>query len=694
MKPAEPQMRHTSFILGLSMLVAGQTLASASAPLHTTGQGERIALARLPLHFEANCGQTDASVKFLTRGRGCSLFLAPDEVVLSLSATGARSQLDPVSLIEQSAPRAPSAAHSSTRPLRMRLVGGKASPRLIGLDELAGQVNYFKGNDPSKWCTNIATYAKVRYENVYPGIDLVFYGSNEQQLEFDFIVATGANPNLIKLVFEGVDKIETDADGNLRLLLVGEEILLHKPRLYQMSADRREEIAGEYRLREVSRWCREWEVGFHIAAYDPARPLVIDPVLSYSTYLGGIGIDAVTGVAVDAQGRAYVVGWTDSPDFPAAGVVGATGRTGSRDAFVTKLDADGSGLIYSTFLGGFDGAGCRGIAVDSDGNAYITGSTGDGFPVINGCQASAGGWIDAFVMKLNSTGSAILYSTYLGGTGAEWGIGIAADGAGNAFVTGSTSSTNLPTSNALQATFGGGGTNNPDNYKGDVFVAKLDTTAMGSASLLYSTYLGGSEDEAPVGIALDPADNAYVTGRTASTNFPTSNALQPNFGGGSQDAFVAKINPSGSALVYSTYLGGSGYEDYFGGGIAVDVDGCAYVAGDTGSTDFPTTRDAYHFSREGYAIYLSKLSKDGSSLVYSARLAGSHCYGVAVDTAGSAWVVGDASTVFALVNPIPIQLRWRLPRRLHSQSRPRWRSGDLFELFGWWCGRSSHLNRG
>jgi hypothetical protein len=273
----------------------------------------------------------------------------------------------------------------------MRLVGANPSHHLTGLDEFPGKVNYLTGNDPSQWHTNITVYAKVKYENIYPGIDLVFYGSNEQQLEFDFVVGAGANPNSIKFGFEGTDHVETDADGNLCLLVAGETVLLHKPRLYQMNAGRREAITGKYSLSEIYSSFRAREVGFEIAAYNSDRPLVIDPVLSYSTYLGGIGMDAGTGVAVDAQGHAYVVGWTDSPDFPAAGVVGAAARNGGHDAFVTKLNADGTGFVFSTFLGGFDGAGCRRIAVDSDGSVYITGSAGDGFPVVNGFQASPGG---------------------------------------------------------------------------------------------------------------------------------------------------------------------------------------------------------------------------------------------------------------------------------------------------------------
>jgi hypothetical protein len=536
---------------------------------------------------------------------------------------------------------------------------------MTGLDELPGRVNYFKGNDPSNWRTNLATYARVKYENVYPGIDLVFYGSNERQLEFDFVVGSGANPNAIKLAFEGADEVETDANGNLRLLAAGEEILLHRPRLYQIFTGQREELAGEYRLREASSPPRRWEIGFHIAAYDPGLPLIIDPVLSYSTYLGGGDWDSAAGVAVDAKGCAYVVGSTQSLDFPTTNAVDSTlSSVWDRDAFVVKLTPDGTGFVYATYLGGGSGEQGNAIAVDADGNAYVTGSTGGDFPVVNGFQPSAGGWLDSFVTKLKFDGSAILYSTYLGGTGFDQGLGIAVDGVGNAFVTGTTSSTNFPTANALQPAFGGGDPNYPSRSKGDAFVAKFDTTQSGDASLIYSTYLGGNDEDASKGIAVDAAGNAYVFGYTASTNFPTTAGVsQTAYGGGECDAFVAKLNPGGTGLVYSTYLGGSERDNDYasGGGIAVDAAGNAFVTGHTQSDDFPT-KNAWHPTRlsrwqsnvGGYG-FLSKLNPDGSDLVYSTFLWGViYTGGIAVDRAGSAYVVGQAweGLGFSTVNAV------------------------------------------
>jgi hypothetical protein len=667
MKLAKLPMRLSSLLLSMAVLVAGRNPASPSSLDQTTRQNEHLALARLPLHFEANCGQTDASVRFLARGRGCSLFLAPDEVVLSLRSARKQTHGDGPSGTGQPATLRATHGDQSFTTLRLRLVGASSFPLVTGLDELPGRVNYFKGNDPSNWRTNLATYARVKYENVYPGIDFVFYGSNEQQLEFDFAVGSGANPNAIKLAFEGADEVETDANGNLRLLAAGKEILLHKPRLYQMHTGQREEIAGEYRLREASSPPRRWEIGFHIAAYDPGLPLIIDPVLSYSTYLGGGDWDSAAGVAVDAKGCAYVVGTTQSLDFPTTNAVDSTlSSVWDRDAFVVKLTPDGSGFVYATYLGGGSGEQGNAIAVDADGNAYIIGDTGysTDFPTVNAFQTlSAGGW-DAFVAKLSSDGSQLLYSTKLGGAGCETGRAIAVATNGIVWIAGDTSSSNFPTLNALQPEFGGGDPNYPSRSKGDAFVAKFDTTQSGDASLIYSTYLGGNDEDASRGIAVDAAGNAYVFGYTASTNFPTTaGVFQTAYGGGECDAFVAKLNPAGSALVYSTYLGGSEADNpyYSGGGIAVDAAGNAFVTGQTSSSDFPT-KNAWHPTKScrwqpnvGGSGFVCKLMPDGSDLVYSTFLWGViYTGGIAVDQAGSAYVVGQAweGLGFSTVNAV------------------------------------------
>jgi len=654
---------------------------------------------KLPLSFEVNQGQADAQVQFLARGSGYVLLLTPDQAVLGLQKPAV-------------AGASPQPAESAS--LHLQLVGAAPTPRVVGLDQLPGTSNYLTGNDPTQWHTDIPTYARVEYQQVYPGVDLDYYG-NQGQLEYDFVIAPGTDPGVIRLNVQGADTVALDAQGNLILHTASGDVVQRAPVIYQEVGGARQTVSGHYVLGA------EGQVGFAVGAYDASRPLVIDPVLSYSTYLGGSGENDGNAIAVDAAGNAYVTGSTASTDFPtanplqpaksggarisnvfvaklnaagsaldystyldgsvtdevrgesegkgiavdAAGNAYVTGDTTSTNfpttpgafqpvqavakwsfihAFVAKLNAAGSALVYSTYLSGSDIDKAQGIAVDGAGNAYVTGFTmSDNFPTTPGAfQPANGGAEDAFVAKLNAAGSALVYSTYLGGTSTDIGKGIAVDGAGNAYVTGSTYSTNFPTANALQAAYGG---------IEDAFVAKLN--ASGTA-LVYSTYLGGSSGDEGNGIAVDGAGNAYVTGRTRSANFPTANALQPAIGG-IEDAFVAKLNASGTALVYSTYLGGSKGAD--GYGIAADGAGNAYVTGSTESDNFPTTPGAFQpaFVGSGDA-FVAKLNAAGSALVYSTYLGGGNQdigFGIAVDGAGNAYVTGETiSTDFPTANPL------------------------------------------
>src|SRR5438552_3467713 len=541
---------------------------------------------KLPLHFEANQGQTHQDVRFLARGPGYSLYLTAGEAVLVLTKPN------------------PDATQARATPVvvRMSVVGAAPKPLVSGLDELPGKANYLIGN-PAKWRTNVPTYAKVHYRAVYPGIDLVYYG-NQRQLEYDFVVSPGADPERIVLGFQGAERLEINAEGELVLHAAGGAIRQRVPLIYQEIDGVRTKIEGRYVLKDAHR------VGFQVAAYDPSRPLVIDPTLVDSTYLGGSGWDYGYGIAVDAAGSAYVTGVTRSTDFPTASPLQATTGGGVEgDAFVTKLDPTGSALVYSTYLGGRGVDYGYGIAVDAAGSAYVTGqTTSTDFPTTIGAfQTTKGGSYNAFVTKLNPTGSALVYSTYLGGSGGERGFGIAVDAAGNAYVTGTTGSTNFPTTPGAFQTTGGG-----------VFVSKLD--AAGSA-LLYSTYLGGSGDDRGYGIAVDAAGSAYVTGSADSTDFPTVNPLQAA-NGGVGDAFVSKLDATGSALLYSTYLGGSARDA--ASGIAVDAAGSAYVTGYTISTNFPTMNPLQAAHGGGYTdAFVSKLDAAGTALLYSTYLGGS-----------------------------------------------------------------------
>ncbi len=611
--------------------------------------------ARLRLSFEANQGQTDAQVKFLSRGRGYTLFLTPAEAVLALARpadvahgapdgiypdqVGSPAQFHvPASLPTASGQVPGGAARAEPAVLRMKLVGAKARPHVEGLKELPGKSNYFLGNDPKKWRRNVPTYAKVKYDSVYPGVDLVYYG-NQQQLEHDFVVAPGADPGAIRLGFEGwsgaqqAAPLQIDDRGDLVVHLSHGEMRLQKPIIYQDLAGVRQEVSGGYVLKG------DREVGFQLGAYDPRRPLVIDPVFVYSTYLGGSGDDFAEGIAVDAEGNAYVIGSTTSRDFPTANALQPNYGGGSIDAFVAKLNPDGSALVYSTYLGGSGGDQAFGVTVDAEGNAYVTGETDSrDFPTVNALQPEFGGFIDAFVAKLSPDGSALVYSTYLGGSNLDIATSIAVDLDGNAYLTGATISTNFPTANPLQPEFAGG-----DN---DGFVTKLSPD--GSA-LVYSTYLGGSGGDFGQNIALDLEGNAYVTGSTNSTDFPTANPLQPNYGGGDFDAFVAKLSPDGSALVYSTYVGGNGHDT--GSAIAVDADGNAYITGATRSLNFPLMNPLQPDYGGGVLdAFVAKLDPTGTALIYSTYLGGSRSDGsipIAVDREGNAYVAGQtASTDF------------------------------------------------
>jgi hypothetical protein len=578
---------------------------------------------KLPLHFEANQGQTHKDVRFLARGPGYGVYLTPGEAVLVLTRADAKREAQP-----QAKPVA----------LRISLVGAARKPRVSGLEELPGKANYFIGKDQSQWRTDVPTYARVHYREIYPGIDLVYYG-NQRQLEYDFVVAPGADPSKIVLGFKGADKLEIDAEGNLVLHAAGNDIRQHKPVIYQEVDGIRREIDGGYVLKSGKR------VGFQLAAYDTSRALVIDPVvLSYSTYLGGSGSESGFGIAVDADGNAYVTGYAGS--IPTTSGAFQPALRGSLNAFVTKLNSAGSALVYSTFLGGSGTDGGAGIAVDTSGNAYITGGTSStDFPTTAGAFQTAcalgafGSCQDAFVTKLNPNGSGLIYSTYLGGSAYDYGSGIAVDSSESAYVAGNTNSANFPTTqNAFQTTFGGGPTDPNFGPPPDAFVTKLNPAGSG---LIYSTYLGGDDQDTGQGIAVDTSGIAYVAGYTRSIKFPTTfGAFQPVFGGGLWDAFVTKVDSTGSTLVYSTYLGGSGFDQAFA--IAVDDRGHAYITGRTGSA-FPIVNAFQSSSGGGFDAFVTKLDLTGSALVYSTYLGGSsgeEGEGIAVDLQGNAYVTG------------------------------------------------------
>jgi beta-propeller repeat-containing protein len=599
-------------VLLLAAVVAWALAPPAAAAADTAVKARlQEAYVTLPLSFEANQGQTDPRVQFLSRGPGYTFFLTPTVTVLAL---------------RQPAPQAAAQeAKAYQSVLRMQLVGATPASSVRGLEELPGKANYFLGNDPKQWRTDVPTYARVKYQNVYPGIDVVYYG-NQQQLEFDFIVSPGADPGAIRLDVEGADRLEIDAQEDLLLHSGDYTIRLRRPFMYQETNGLRQEVPGRYVLTDAQ------QVGFTVGAYDGSKPLVIDPTLFYSTYLGGSGRQESYDIAVDSVGNAYVTGFTSSTDFPTANPLQGN-NGGGQDAFVTKLNAAGAALVYSTYLGGNGLDIGQGIAVDAAGNAYVTGqTTSSNFPRENPFQSSFSGFIDAFVTKLNAAGDALVYSTYLGGGSLDTGQGIAVDSAGNAYVTGFTISPNFPTTpGSIQTAFGG---------NTDAFVTKLNAAG---AAPVYSTYLGGSGDDNGTSIALDSSANAYVTGVTNSTDFPTANPLQASNGGG-QDAFVTKLNAAGAALLSSTYLGGS--QGDAANSIALDAAGNAYVTGSTAG-DFPTASPFQAIYGGGTDAFVAKLNLTDNALVYSTYLGGSGLdvgQGIAVDSAGTAYVAGHTNS--------------------------------------------------
>ena len=605
----------------------------ATAVVSSQAATARIAEAygRLPLAFERNAGQSDPRVQFLARGHGYTLFLnRGGEAVLALRADASApprdAMPDDVARLELEA--AQPSKQSSSAILTVRLAGANPRAEAAGASGLPGKVNYFRG-DRATWRTGIATFGRVEYRDVYPGIDVVYYGQ-QRELEYDFVVHPGADPQAIVLEFSGADRLQITEAGELVATLGTRTVVQRKPVLYQEVDGIRQSVRGRYTLTGPTR------AAFEIDSYDPHRTLVIDPVLVYSTYLGGSGEEYGFGIAVDGAGSAYVNGVTFSNDFPTTAGSFSTTFGGSADAFVTKLAADGSALVYSTYLGGSNYDRGSGIAVDSAGSAYVTGWTNSSdFPTTSGAfDTTYNGGFDAFVTKLDSAGSALMYSTYLGGSLGDLGdLGhdVAVDGAGNAYVTGITNASDFPTTpGAFDTTFGGGT---------DVFVTKLNASG---AARVYSTYLGNVGNDQGLGIAVDSAGSAYVTG-LSTPGFPTTaGAFDTSFGGGASDGFVTKLLASGAGLAYSTYLGGAS-EDY-GTGIALDSSNNAHVTGSTDSSSFPTTPGAFDTVFGGGSdAFVTKLLPTGAALVYSTYLGGTttdYGNGIAVDSVGSAHVTG------------------------------------------------------
>lgn len=630
---------------------AGLNLTPNAAATPTADQKAQLdaRYGQLPLGFEANRGQFDTAVRYLAQGQGYTLFLTEDEAVLSL--------------------RRADVGDGRSSVIRASLIGAQRQPKLQAEEQQKSRSNYLRGRDPSRWVRDVEHYGRVRYQGVYPGVDLVYYG-NQGELEYDFVVAPQAEAATIRMRYAGIDGAQLLPSGELQLQADGGVMLLRKPLIYQDIGGRRVPVQGGY---VVQRRGKGVDVAFRLGDYDREHTLVIDPVLVYSTYLGGGLSEFATGIAVDTAGQAYVTGYTVSTDFPTQSPLQANLNGTSNDVFVSKYSADGQSLIYSTYLGGTLNDQARGIAVNAAGEAYVTGlTTSFDFPMKSALFAVHAGDPDpevstnndVFVARLSADGQSLLYSTFLGGSAADAGNAIALDATGQIYIVGQTASvkvadpenpedmtTLFPTQSALQPAPGSSGDT-------DAFVAKF---AADGQSLAFCTFLGGSTGDIANSVSVDSAHRVFVAGSTGSSNFPLQSAAQTT-AGGAGDAFVTAYAADGLSYLYSTYLGGSAADVGFG--IAVGADGRTYVTGSTASSNFPTTSSAYDKALGGTTAtdaFVTVFSPDGAR-TYSSYLGGTANVtdvgrAIAVDGSGRIYVSGYTSaTDFPVEGPVQASL--------------------------------------
>ncbi len=628
----------TKIIVILSFAFSISVVSSASIAPEKEAAVEAT-FSSMPLSFTQNQGQWPDSILYRASAGGATMWFTPTGTYYQFTRRIPKAD-EGLDLLSHPRPlekmgKRPDPVEISM--VKAEFVGSNLNASAMGISEMEYKCNYFIGNEPDKWRTDVPNYEAIQYHEVYPGIDLKYYG-NGKQMEYDFVVSPGADYSKIQIHYEGAESLTIGENSELIIKLTNGEIIEQPPIVHQLINGEKVKIEGKFFLGANNTFSFKVD-----SRYNPDHELVIDPVLVYSTYLGGSGAEISFGtadIALDATGEACVIGSTASADFPTLNPYQTD--QGGDDVFVTKLSNDGNSLVYSTYLGGSGQDDSRKIAFDTAGNTYVVGrTTSSNFPIGNPYQSNLQGIADAFVTKLSSDGNTIIYSTYLGGTAEDDGHGVAVDIAGNAYVTGVAFSGDFPIANAYDVSFNGG------TY--DAFVSKLSSSG---SSLIYSTYLGGNSIEDGRRIAIDTAGNAYVTGYTYSSNFPTANPYQSSLNG-VVDVFVTKLSSGGNSLIYSTYLGGTGSDE--GVAIAVDMSSNAYVTGWTPSGDFPTVfpyDGSFNGVLDAFAV---KLSDAGNSLVYSTYLGGSDeekGYGIAVDADGATYVTGyTLSTNFPTLNP-------------------------------------------
>jgi len=611
----------------------------------------------LPVAFERNVGQTDPDVAFLSRGGSSTVFLTNDASAVFVMTEAPKRASSSSAKAKTKVESAPKRAADSV--VRMKLLGASPAVSVVGDDELPGRANYLVGAAPSHK-KDVPRYQRVRAADAYPGIDAVYYGGKDHALEYDFVVRPGADPKVVTLGFEGATRVVRRAGGDLEVGVGGESLVLKAPVAYQVVDGARREVAASYVVSGST-------VRFSLGDYDATKTLVIDPLVQFSSYLGGAGAERITCLARDSAGNFYLSGSTTSANFPKNGnLPGQDTLRGGRDAFVTKLNPTASQVLYSTYLGGsgdelmtdaflgFETGSMRTCAVDAQGRAYVsTTTTSADFPTTAGAfDTTLGGALDSTLSRLNAAGNALEYSTFVGGSSSEYWAMIAIEPTGHAWIVGHTASADFPVKSAIQATKANPG--NPDDA--DLFIARI---VPDGSNTTFGTYLGGSSGEYPFDLALDANQNPVITGATSSTNFPTTaGVLQPAYGGGATaglphgDAFVTKLNAQGgtATLGFSTYVGGS--ENDMGQSVAVGADGSIYVGGVTTSTNFPgqVSRPGTTPAFDGFVI---KLNATGTQRVFS-RLFGEDgldgVYDVAVNAAGNMFVAGTGTLGSTTVN--------------------------------------------
>lgn len=588
------------------------------------------AYANRSITFIPNVGQFDSRVCYFAHSKGCYLYFLSDRIVFDFVAKTDNAE----------APEEKQDAWAAA--IALVFDQSNSGVELQGHSPGAGGMNFFLGNNPAHWYSNICSYGELLYRELWPGVDLLIRDAGGE-LKFDWTVHPGGLPDQIVMRYEGVDSLELDDAGNLLVHHALGTMTDTCPFAYQELDSGKTVVACPFVKNPQARG--DMTVGFEAEAYDTAHPLCIDPAMNYTTYLGGSGTDFIRGIAVDETGNAYFVGQTSSGNFPV--VVGAyqPALAGITDVFVTKISPDGSSLIYSTYLGGTSSDDGLSITIDSSGAAYVTGyTTSTDFPTVGPYQAARAGSQDAFVSKLSPNGGSLTYSTYLGGTiGQTTGRGIAVNAFGQTYVAGETSSASFPTTGSSLSPSYNGGTS-------DCFVSLLSSSG---GILLVSTYLGGSGADIAYDLALDASDFVYITGSTDSVNFPTTTGAFQTAFAGNMDAFVAKLEGDVSALVYSTYLGGSDGDEALA--VALDSTNRACVTGVTSSANFPVTAGAFQTALAGANdAFITKLSADGGSLVFSTYLGGSEPdtgSAITLDSAGHIWVAGYTSSANFPITP-------------------------------------------